>query len=356
MSTGSAVAVGNQSLTGIHQIATLAGSGDAVVSVHQQVLVLNLGVALANTGAGDVSGIAAALLTTPTQDIAAQLFQLLLPALAAAPSVATGSGTGATGNASATGNQSVTQVSQTASASASGTGVASVDQQVVVANVGAAFANTGLNGSTASVDMAAVQQLASFFAQLLQALQAWSSADAAIAQHVSFSVPLGDLMVALQGDFSGIVSSPTAGTTIHQLAAVISIGVSSANTGSNSTAAGAAAALGHTPGDVALATGDATAHNSSVVIVCQLDDSTATCLAPPKPPIVDPPTTPTTPTTVLDPASGGPTTSTASSPATTHPAGVLPRTGGGTEPLVPAATLLFLGLILVFAGRRRALR
>jgi hypothetical protein len=361
--TGSATAVGNQSLTNVAQTATLAGSGTAAVSVRQQVLVLNLGVALANTGAGDVSQLAVALLQTPTQDLAAQLFALLLPALAAASGAPTGAGAASTGNASAIGNQSVTQIAQTASASAGGTGSASVDQQVVVANVGAAIANTGLNGAAASVDMAGVQQLASFFAQLLQGLQAAATATGPTAQHFSFSVPLGALMVALQADFTGTVSSPVAGATVHQLAAVISIGVSVANSGGNTSTnpsttnpsttdpstTGTTGTTGTGVGNGAIVTGNATAHNTSIVVVCQLDNSTATCLVPPAPAVTPAPAPTTTTTVTVNAAAALP-------PSVLAASGQLPSTGGGLDPLVPASVLFVTGFVLFAVGRRHAVR
>jgi hypothetical protein len=191
--------------------------------------------------------------------------------------------------------------------------------------------------------MVAVQQLASFFAQLLQGLQAAATATGPTAQHFSFSVPLGALMVALQADFTGTVSSPVAGATVHQLAAVISIAVASANSGGNTSSATAPAA-GLPLAGGAVTTGNATAHNTSLVVVCQLDDSTATCLVPPAPP-VDPGVT----TTTVDAA--GPL-----------PAGVLdssarlPSTGGGLDPVVPAAVLFLTGITLLTIGRRRACR
>jgi hypothetical protein len=285
------------------------------------------------------------LLQTPTQDLAAQLFQMLLPALAAASGAATGAGVAATGNATAVGNQSTTHVAQTASAAAGGTGSASIDQQVVVANVGAAIANTGLNGAATSVDMVAVQQLASFFAQLLQGLQAAATATGPTAQHFSFSVPLGALMVALQADFTGTVSSPVAGATVHQLAAVISIAVASANSGGNTSSA-AAASAGLPLAGGAVTTGNATAHNTSLVVVCQLDDSTATCLVPPVPP-VDPGAT----TTTVTAAAGGPLPTGA-----LDASAQLPSTGGGLDPVVPAAVLFLTGITLLTIGRRRACR
>jgi hypothetical protein len=193
--------------------------------------------------------------------------------------------------------------------------------------------------------MAAVQQLASFFAQLLQALQASATATGPTAQHFSFSVPLGSLMVALQADFAGTTSSPVAGATVRQIAAVISIGVSSANSGGNTMVTSAASA-GSAGAGGSIVTGNATAQNTSVVVVCQLNNSTATCLVPPVPP-VDPGVT----TTTAAVNAGGPL-----------PAGVLdasarlPSTGGGLDPVAPATVLFLTGFVLLAVGRRRASR
>ena len=145
--SGGASAIGNESITEISQHARATGSGTAHLTIAQRAMVLNLGVALANSGVNELRGIAGSLLSaTPDDVLTEQLFALLLPSLLASyEAEAAGAGSVSTGTATAIGNQSATYIDQTASATASGDGTASVEQQVIVANVGGAFANTGGN-------------------------------------------------------------------------------------------------------------------------------------------------------------------------------------------------------------------
>ena len=350
VSTGTATAIGNNSLTDVSQTATLTGSGVSQLTVEQQALILNLGVAFANSGMNDVNGLANALLSSPSHDLAEQLFSTLLPALLASTSSGAASGSGAdvtTGNAAAVGNQSQTYVDQTATATAAGDGTATISQNVVVANFGAAVANTGLNGGGASValDPQMVSDLATFFNDLLTTLDQWTAADGS-SQHLSLVVPFGDLLIALDGDLVGVATAVGSGmegassATISQLTAVISLGVSYANTGLNTTTGGGPLPLG--PLAPSIATGDVSAINTSIVIVCQLDDDlTHPCLQP----VVasDPPAVDSSAGAVRDPARA----------ATARD---LPATGVDAALLAQLAALLVLGGVVLIVGGRRVAR
>ena len=209
--SGGATAVGNESLTDVEQRAVAAGSGSSRLTIEQQALVINLGIALANSGVNEVRGLAGSLLATPDEQISEQLFALLLPALlaSAAPAAADGGGTIGTGDALAIGNRSTTEVDQTAVAVAAGDGSAAVRQQVVVANVGAAVANTGANqlgaaGAPVPLDeqsMEIVSALGRFLTELLTELNGWTGATPLNGR--SLTLPFGDLVVDVNSALGG---------------------------------------------------------------------------------------------------------------------------------------------------------
>ena len=146
--TGDATAIGNQSLTEISQYASILGIDQSQINVTQRATVLNVGFALANSGINSISGVASGLLTaSPTDDnqMAQDLFAMLLPALLQSYGYGPAAGAISTGDATAVGNSSETFIRQVALAASSGDGQVSIVQDVLVANVGAASANTGGN-------------------------------------------------------------------------------------------------------------------------------------------------------------------------------------------------------------------
>ena len=148
ISAGNASATGNLSTTDINQYAELLGEDTATLNVTQRATVLNVGFALANSGINDISGVAGGLLSADPGDdnaYAQDLFAMLLPALLQSYGYGPAAGSISTGDATAVGNDSDTFVRQVAIAAASGDGVVDIVQQVLVANVGAAGANTGGN-------------------------------------------------------------------------------------------------------------------------------------------------------------------------------------------------------------------
>ena len=386
--TGAANATGNQSLTEIVQRAFATGSGAAHLTIEQRATVINLGLAIANSGINTVRGLAGSLINAPDEFIARELFALILPALLASVSAGDGTGAGGTilaGDATAIGNRSKTYIDQNAVATASGDGTASISQDVIVANVGAAVANTGANqlGSGASEPaaldaegMRIATELGQFLTGLLEEIERWSMVPGAAPLNLALQLPFGDLVIGLDASIGGsseTISDATssAQARIRQVTAIISIGISRANSGFNATslqagtadALAAVSAVATASGGSSITTGDATATNMNLVIVCQKDDAEGyECLRPIDP--VDPvdPAGPVDPVDPIHTASGGGTQSPAAAFASAGrtPAGAtsasrpLPATGADVE------LLLIVGGALVVVGglltrlRRRA--
>ena len=332
--SGDSTATGNHSLTDILQGAAVNGSGTSQTDIAQYATVLNLGFALANSGANNIAGVASSLLTAgdsqEQNDMAVDLFSMLLPALMSTYATSAGSGAIDTGNATAIGNDSQTYIKQIAEAANSGDGIASIIQSVLVANAGAAGANTGgneLGGTFASLDpqqAKAVVTLAAFLSQMLALVHTQANDQAQQALSQGLDIPFGDIVLQVQGAMQGVDTTlgDTTGTGtgpvahVRQVTIVLSLGWAQANSGLN-----AALAANGDPGAVGLMssndlaagvnngtldqirTANAAGVNQGLVIICQrrnADD--IACLAPPDPPADDPsgddPSTPPTTTVV----------------------------------------------------------
>ena len=382
---GSATAIGNDSLTDIDQRAAIIGSGTSQTDITQRATVMNLGFALANSGLNNISGVASGLLSASDMDddaIAQDLFAMLLPALLSSYGYGPGAGSVGTGNATAVGNDSETFVQQVAMAASSGDGIASIVQEVLVANMGVAGANTGgnaLGGRYADLDPStaeAVVKMAAFLASMLSVVHTATGSTMAGLSASGIEIPFGDLVLTVGGmldifDTSGSTASG-ARANIRQISIVLSLGVARSNTGWNAgittqtqgdvaapagalpaaDAAGSVgllstvsaerqaevnselAAIGAAETDAAvdnIQTGDAEAGNvDNLVIICQrINADDVDCLAPP--PVVEPPPNPgpvvTTPTTVPAVSEAAVTTA----PATTAPA-LIPPVAAGNPP------------------------
>lgn len=314
VTAGSATATGNMSTTDITQTALATGSDSAHLVIGQQAVVVNIGVSLANSGFNGVTDLADALVNAPDGTAATQLFAALLPALLSAYA-SSGADAVTTGNATAIGNNSATYISQTAAATATGDGTATVQQDVSVGNVGAAVANTGLNDSGVSLSptldatsQAIVSQLAAYLAELFASVNSWEPGDAAPSVPSSLTLTNGAVNLDVGSSITGTQtvvgnSDPSVGgpsATIRQIVAVFSIGISSAQSGSNTTTA---VDVGVTDdGSLvvvpagSISTGDAVAVNNGTVVVCQLaNEPDAPCLGPDddddaevEPPVVPP--------------------------------------------------------------------
>ena len=396
--SGDATATGNDSLTEIDQFATLAGQDSATLNVTQRATVLNLGFALANSGLNDISGVAGGLLSASDEDddaMAEEFFAMLLPAFLQSYGYGPGSGSIASGDATATGNESQTFVKQVAAAAASGDGIADIVQDVLVANMGAASANTGGNslGSVRRLDpetARVVVTMAAFLAQLLSMVHNSTSSTALAAQEQGIEIPFGNLLLRLDGKFDALdtqVAQGGAQANIRQISIIVSLGIANADSGHNSTRS-----LTQQQNEVnslisgdpnLIDTGDADAGNETLVIICQrINADDVECLAPPEEVPETPPTTPTTPTTVpatTTPTTAAPTVGEASgtsgsappadpgatpgqpappqgfsAPVRTPRATPLPSTGSDVQALlVGASGLLILGAFLLLVRRRR---
>ncbi len=433
--TGDTQAIGNDSLTRITQQALLLGADQSQLNVIQRATVLNLGFAIANSGLNDISGVAGALLAADDEAddyLAEQLFAMLLPALLQSYGISVGAGSIDTGSAQAIGNQSETYVQQTVGAAAAGTGVANVTQDVLVANMGGAVANTGFNalGSMQQLtpDQAgAVVKMAAFLANILAKVHHSSSAaDMLVSGSEAIEIPFGDMVLTLDGRLGALDTVLTGGNAranVRQISIVISIGMARANTGRNVVSTysesellkavsavlptlteqvAAAEVREADPMAAALAveaspelfaaramdfvgTGDVAAKNATVVQICQrINALNVACLAPPEdeePPIddpddppvipetpvipfvpVDPPGTPTT-VVVLDPDPHGfqrPTQSPEASEPTSDSSqrgfAPLPMTGNDIQVMLITASGIILAGGIMLGGRRRPRR
>jgi hypothetical protein len=391
--SGDASATGNKSLTDILQQAALNGSGTSQLNVQQYATVMNIGFALANSGVNDIAGVAGQLLSAgdnqQQNDLATNLFSMLLPALLQSFTGSGGSGTIGTGNATAVGNQSQTYVHQLAQAAASGDGIASIIQDVLVANVGAAGANTGgntLGGSFASLDpdqAKAVVTLAAFLSQMLALVHTQSAETALAMQQQGLDIPFGDIVLQVQGQLQGYDTTLTGATgqqaTIHQITIILSLGIAQANSGLNTatgTGINSQSALAASVNGAFTGTGDAAARNGGMVIICQrrnaddiqcLEPPTTTTPPPDQPPdttvpdtplntVPDEPTT-TTVWTTLQPHGGGGGPHGLSNPNGTSAHGSvdpLPSTGSNVaDILLYAGVFLGLGVVATVVSSRR---
>ena len=217
VTTGSAAATGNASSTGIDQLA-IADAGDGgFVSILQRALVLNLGVALANTGMNSATGNQSLNVVDLQQQSIAGAFWASLQSLfggsgwlgltgeAANAVTAHNTSDGAalvdTGDATATGLAATTRVHQEAAGSAASGGQALLTQDATVTNAGLAVANTGGNDAAGLLALNAVisgqwaglgDQLAGYLAQL--------GSGTATASPTTSSWALGDVLVDLFGE------------------------------------------------------------------------------------------------------------------------------------------------------------
>jgi LPXTG-motif cell wall-anchored protein len=325
ITTGDASAVGNESETSVEQVARAVGSGDATLTIEQWATIINLGVALANTGSNQIGDMIAAAWAAPDGDAAEELFGILLPALLVgaddAPSSSSGldgggSGSITTGDGQAIGNRSTTEVQQVAVAVASGDSAAHIRQEVVVVNAGVAIADTGHNRTDAGTAPATLSdaekevldQLATFVAGLLAEIGAWADGTDSTVESSSLTAQLGDQLIGIGGDLSTSTGQMTTATgvlaNIRQLTAVINLGLAIADSGGNvaitvdtqgtdgpspPTAAVSVGPAGRTTselstGHVVIVTGDAIAANRAVIIVCQRANmADHPCLAPDEP-------------------------------------------------------------------------
>ncbi len=166
ITTGHAEAAGNRSTTNLTQVVDVNTTGSAIVLTDQTALVINFGLAVANTGlnvaVGNASGnLALVLGVAVSLNLGIGGGDTVAANFGSAANSSNGSASIKTGSAGAAGNSSTTNVSQTVNANQAG-GLVLPDQIAVVINAGIGIANTGLNLAVGNISLngAAVLQLA----------------------------------------------------------------------------------------------------------------------------------------------------------------------------------------------------
>jgi LPXTG-motif cell wall-anchored protein len=266
-------------------------------------------------------------------------------------------------------------------AAASGDGITSIVQNILVANMGVAGANTGVNslgGGYATLDpqtAGAVVRMAAFLASLLSVVHQGATSTMLAAQSAGIEIPFGDLVLTVGGLLSGFDTQLTSATgaraNIRQISIVLSLGLARANTGNNvvqtqTTPDGLPAATpalqstisaerqaevntelaainAQATGDMVdnIATGPSDVGNKgNLVVICQrINANDIDCLAPPPPPVEPPADTPPTTTTpeVVTPTTEAPAVDAVRSPDSPV-VGMIPAANGEAPQQVAAAT------------------
>ena len=246
IASGNASATGNLSTTDINQYAQLLGEDTAALNVTQRATVLNVGFALANSGINDISGVAGGLLSADPGDdnaYAQDLFAMLLPALLQSYGYGPAVGTIATGDATAVGNDSDTFVRQVALAASSGDGVVDIVQDVLVANMGAAAANTGGNvlgggiNTLSPEDASSIVMMAAFMSEMLALVHQSANGEVVDATSRGIDVPFQGVLLRLDATFEGLDTTMTSATgaqaNMRQVTVIVSLGLANSNSGNN---------------------------------------------------------------------------------------------------------------------------
>jgi hypothetical protein len=292
--SGGATAIGSRSTTDVQQIAVVSAGAGGVVDVVQQVVVANLGVALASSGGGVVGEGDQAVLDSLWGLIAALIGESGWNQLAL-PSGPAGASATRTGSSQAVGNQSSTQISQQVVAAALA-GLASAQQDAVVANAGIAVANSGANGWTSSGALAADMDeldalrldLAGFLDAMINAPTSVPALDRYFAFgdqtiHVDGSIATSDVLIN-----GGDGATPDDRVRVRQVSGVLTIAISIANSTHGTTEgaggelrAGSAVSTGVGGlGTGSLVTGMASAANRAISAICQRFQDSSPCRQP----------------------------------------------------------------------------
>lgn len=176
ISTGPATAHGNVSSTAVHQAAA-ADNGTGLAVLVQDTDVLNLGVAVANSGGNLALGNGSTNSASSTQTASG----LIAANNGSATNASNGSAAIRTGAANAAGNTSVTGIGQAIHADPAGLTVAL--QSAPVTNSGTATAGSGLNDATGndSLNQAIIAQVSfGLLASNIGGAESWSNGFAAI--------------------------------------------------------------------------------------------------------------------------------------------------------------------------------
>ena len=259
VATGGANATGNRTTTTIAQTAAGVATGNSTLSIKQRALVLNLGIAFANSGANAaLSGLGVDEQAELLTQIVAFLDPLFEQFGLYTDDFVGGVGGGAvagvqTGTASAVGNDATTTISQNIVGTSRGDATTQASQLAVVANFGFALSNTGLNVALAQIGdgqsmaparvTATDSELARFFS-LLHDLD-WLTSGNPFASFAE-TIELDGLTLNFGGDISGVEylvgwdedafpdGGPIpGGVRVRQITAVIDISYAWSNSGRN---------------------------------------------------------------------------------------------------------------------------
>jgi hypothetical protein len=380
ISAGPANALGNRSTSTVFQIVTVSASGNGSLLVVQRAIIVNFGLALANSGLNVAGGRG---LNAPMPDTAnaQQLLLMLLdqgpgstPAVVGGPGIS--GGQIGTGRAGAIGNATKTGILQKVEGSVTGDDMARAVQDAWVGNFGLAVANSGGNGAggLSGLDAPSVGAARDALSAFLAGLTGLGDP----VQGLDATFRLGSDLLQLRGDVSGTetllgvaepgtdVDPDDAAITIRQVTAVLNIGIAFGDSGHNFALAtsGGHHNSGGTDTLVAgasITTGDAKAMgNDFVANVCQAIGDTLTCAEPkpPKPPPPPPPPPPpdipvipgvinNPPAPVLVPRVSRPAAIPATLPFTGSPIGAELAAGSG---------LLIAGMLMARRRRTGAVR
>jgi hypothetical protein len=370
--TGPASALGNRSTSAVLQAVTVTASGNGNLLVVQRAVIVNFGLALANTGLNAAGGVGLNAALPEVGNAQALLLSLLGAGPdAAGPELLGGVGgesTIGTGLARAIGNSTKTGIIQKIEGSVSGDDTAKAIQDAWVGNFGVGIANSGGNGAgglsgPATPSLAAARDaLRAFLGGLTGVGQPVQGLDA--------SFQLGADLLSLQGDVSGTetllgvgegTATPgdAAALVVRQVTAVLNIGIALGDSGHNVATASRVSTGTTTVGgpdaknaSVTITTGDARAVGSRfATTICQAIGDELTC-APPvtpetpeNPPPENPPEVPPGQPPLQAPVPGidvRPTVAIATLPFTGSPIGA---------ELAAGSTLLIAGMLM--ARRRR---
>lgn len=178
VTTGSSQAIGDRSTSAITQNATVTASDHGLLTVEQRAVIVNIGVALANSGTGSARvGSLSLINASVLRSMLGTLFGgTATPDLShfASTSAATTAGI-STGDVVAIGNDTTTGIVQSVNGAVSGHGRAAASQRASATNVGFAMGNSGrglasipgLDAGTAAQFAALRASIASFLDQIL---------------------------------------------------------------------------------------------------------------------------------------------------------------------------------------------
>jgi LPXTG-motif cell wall-anchored protein len=301
------------------QIVTVTADDNGSITVTQRAVIVNFGLALANSG-GNVA--ASALSAVP--EVQRTVIEGLIAALFGLdPAVLFGGGSAAigTGQANATGNQSQSSVLQQVTGGVDGDETATADQSAWIGNFGAALANSGINGAAGSVavlpDGSPIASAEAMIARFLQLLTDPSQLQLGNTE-LSSALNLGSALLDVHGDIDATEvlagldegeawETSEGGIRIRQITGVLNIAIALANSGDNVAISGTVGAdpqthegvAGQVTGKAMILTGpvDVIGQRASTV-VCQIigeDDSICPTADVDDDDVVTPPVTPLPP-------------------------------------------------------------